>query len=76
MKIVERVLAIGLLCCLFWSIGWAGYMVGVADMRRHTIVKVGSPYFLGVFHGECAQIVTGAETQVQACATDDIHNGL
>jgi hypothetical protein len=43
-----------------------GYMNGRASVMQHTVVRVGAPYYDGVFFGECIHI-----KGVQACATDD-----
>lgn len=50
---------------LSWCVAFS---YGQADVRRSTVVRLGSPYYHGNYYGKCAWIGRPGETQ--ACATD------
>lgn len=50
---------------------WFAYMEGRASVMDHTVVRTGTPIYLGLFFGKCAYFYENGRVTGSACATDD-----
>ena len=49
---------------------YIGTMIGAGGVRSNTIVRMGVPYYAGVYFGQCAYLKDAKGSSVQICATD------